>query len=298
MIALNDLNGFSIDLGGTKTAAARIDRGQIVDRNMLPTDGDAAPGKQIGAMSELLGSLGYQRGDRLGVAITGRVDNSGVWHAVNQATLASIRAVPIAQDITKSIGPATVINDAAAATLAEAHYGSGKGCQNFGYITVSTGVGGGLFLGGHLHQSSNGVAGHIGFTSSSLGIEMCGSGRHGTVESVASGNAIARAANDLGYPNLDARDVFDRAANNESWAIELVDKSARAVAELCANLTTTLGLEAIAIGGSIGMADGYLSRVQTNATQLPVIFQTRLTPTALGHDGPLLGALLSTLTEA
>ena len=288
-----EMTGFAIDLGGTKTAAARIENRKIIERKILPTYGAAALGKQLSAMADLLASVGYQRGDRLGVAITGRVDKVGVWYAVNQETLTEINASPIAKSFDDIIGPATIINDAAAATLAEAHFGSGRGCKNFGYITVSTGVGGGLFLGGRLHQSINGVAGHIGFTTSSRGTQMCGSGRHGTVESVAGGNAIARAAKELGHSTFDARDVFARAAENVSWAVAIVDESAHSIAELCANLTTTLGLDAVAIGGSIGMAEGYLERIQEHSNRLPPIFQTRLTRASLGDDGPLLGALLT-----
>jgi len=291
--SLEEMNGFAIDLGGTKTAAARIKNCQIIERKILPTDGGAAPSKQLTAIADLLASIGYRRGDRLGVAITGRVDKAGVWYAVNQETLGQINAVPIAKSIDDTIGPAAIINDAAAATLAEAHFGSGKGCQNFGYVTVSTGVGGGLFLGGRLHQSINGISGHIGFTTSSRGTQMCGSGRHGTVESVAGGNAIKRAAKELGYSTFDARDVFAQAADNVSWAVAIVDESAHSIAELCANLTTTLGLDAVAIGGSIGMAEGYLERIQEHSNRLPPIFQTRLTRASLGDDGPLLGALLT-----
>lgn len=292
-----ELNGFAVDFGGTKTAAARILDGQIADRVVAPTDGNAAPGNQVDAMANLLKSIGYHSGDRLGVAITGRVDSSGMWHAINQATLAEIRDVPVAKNIADEIGPATVANDAAAATLAEAKLGSGRGCENFGYITVSTGVGGGLFLGGRLHQSANGLAGHIGFSSSSLGTEMCGSGRRGTVESVASGNAIARAAAVAGHNGLNARGVFERANNGEEWAVTLIDRSARAVSDLCADLTTVLGLEVVALGGGIGMADGYLENVQKHLTQLPRLFQPKLTHSSLGHDAPLLGALLMAWQE-
>ena len=288
------LNGFAVDLGGTKTAVARISGGKIEDRKIMRTDGRAAPDEFVEALANMLSKIGYQRGNTLGVAVTGRVDTSGVWHAVNQATLTGVTGIPIAQNITEAIGPATVLNDAAAATLAEVHMGSGKGRQHFGYLTVSTGVGGGLFLGGRLHQSRNGLAGHIGFVSSPQGREMCGSGRRGTVESVASGNAIALAAHNAGHPGLDARDVFERARKGDKWADELFDNSAQAIAELCADLTVSLGLEAIALGGSVGLAEGYLERIKVHIAQLPRLFQPTLSHSQLGHDGPLLGALLMT----
>jgi len=184
------------------------------------------------------------------------------------------------------------MNDAAAATLAEAKYGAGRGYENFGYITVSTGVGGGLFLGGRLHQSANGLAGHVGFTSSPMGKDMCGSGRFGTVESVAGGNAIAKASMAAGYPALDAKEVLARARMEEKWAVAIVDRSARAVAELCADLTATLGLETIIIAGSIGLAEAYIDRILRHVSTFPDFTRPNPTHSKLGHDGPLLGALV------
>ena len=64
-----EMNGFAIDLGGTKTAAARIENRKIIERKILPTYGAAVLGKQLSAMADLLASVGYQRGDRLGVCL-------------------------------------------------------------------------------------------------------------------------------------------------------------------------------------------------------------------------------------
>ena len=285
-------NGFSVDLGGTKTAAARIVNGTIVDRNQAPTDGNACQKQQVMAMGELLRRLGYHGGDTLGVAVSGRVDSFGVWHAVNLHTLAKIGSVSIVEDIRSAIGPASVINDAAAATLAEATLGRAVGFKNFGYITISTGVGGGIVLDGRLHETTNGLAGHIGFSSSAQAQELCGSGRFGTVESIASGNSIARSAARFGYNGLQGKDVFEHADRGEEWAETIIDRSAKAIANLCADLTTILGLHAVILGGSVGMANGYIKRVRVHLEQLPEIFRPELFCSTLGSEGPLLGALL------
>ena len=291
MIDLKKPTGFAVDLGGTKTAVARIVNGSIINRLSVRTDGQALPDTYVETMGSMLADIGYQHGDNLGVAITGRVDASGVWHAVNLSTLTEVAAIPIAALIRERIGPANVMNDAAAATLAEAKCGAGREYQNFGYITASTGIGGGLFLGGRLHQSANGFAGHVGFTSSPLGKQMCGSGRFGTVESVAAGRAIAQAALASGYPDLDAKQVFERAGRGEKWAEDIVENSALAVTELCADLTIALGLEAIILAGSIGLADGYIDRVVQHFSKLPKDLRPILNSSTLGHEGPLLGAL-------
>ena len=297
MMETSGLNGFAIDLGGTKTAAARICNGTIIERNQTPTEQNANLDEHVASMSNLLGRLGYERGDTLGVAVTGRVDSSGIWHGVNTRTLSKIGSVAIGQKINTVIGCATIANDAAAATLAEATLGSGVGYENFGYITVSTGVGGGLVLSGRLHQSINGLSGHVGFSSSSLARELCGSGRHGTVESIASGNAIALAAIKAGHEGLDVRAVFEKAALGVDWAETIVETSANAVANLCADLTAILGLQAVALGGSVGMAPGYMERVKVHLKRFPDIFQPNLVRSTLGSDGPLLGVLLHEIVQ-
>ena len=288
----NRLNGFAVDLGGTKTSAARIEAGKIVQQVQNSTDGAADPNSQIAHMSELLKQLGYQSGDQLGVAVTGRVDQDGNWYAVNTSTLTKIVAVPLLQKLKTTIGSAAVINDAAAATLAEHRLGSGAGHENFAYITVSTGIGGGLILNGRLHQSPNGLAGHIGFTSALGGNNICGSGRFGTVESLAGGRAIAQAASNAGFADMDAKTVFEHANAGAQWADSIIDTSARSVAELAADLVATLGVTKIALGGSIGLADGYLDRITSHLVSLPVLFHADIVRAELGAHGPLLGALL------
>ncbi|MDA8747808.1 putative N-acetylmannosamine-6-phosphate 2-epimerase [Litoreibacter sp.] len=289
----SQLTGFAVDLGGTKTAAAYINAGKVVRRIERPTVGDAEPDAQVRLIAELLEELEYQTGDPLGVAVTGRIDAEGNWYAVNQNTLAKVTSVPLTQLLIAKVGPASVINDAAAATLAEHRLGSGRQHTNFAFITVSTGIGGGLVLNGQLHQSPNGLAGHIGFTSTPRGNVICGSGRFGTIESMASGRAIARAASDAGHQDMDARAVFEAANLGAPWAKTVVENSGHAVAEMAADLVVTLGVTRIALGGSIGLADGYLECVDGYLSTLPPLFSVDLIAAELGRDAPLFGVLLS-----
>jgi len=281
-----NVSGYAVDLGGTKVAVARLSDGMVEARVQQPTRGDADLAAQLQAIDALLGEVGYRHGEPLGVAVTGRLDREGYWHAINTATLSAITAAPLGRMLRERFGErAVATNDAAAATLAEYRLGAGRGVDNFAYLTVSTGVGGGLVIGGRLVESGNGLAGHVGFVSSPLGEALCGSGRMGTVESVASGKAIADSA---GMP--DARAVF--ADNAGSPAIE---RSARAVATLIGDLTSLLGLDVVAIGGSIGFAPGYLARVAGHVAHEPELFRTEVVPALLGNDSGLVGALLRCL---
>lgn len=286
------LTGFAADLGGTKTAVARIVEGRVEEHMQRPTRGEADPASHVDQIAKMLRSLGYQKGDRLGVAVTGRIGQQGNWYAVNRNTLTRIDAYPLGPTINAAIGPGSVINDAAAATLAEHRLGSGRGHENFAYITVSTGVGGGLILNGRLHQSANGLAGHIGFASTTAGELPCGSDRIGTVESVAGGWAIALAAEKAGHGATDAREIFAMAEKGTEWAETLIDASAHAVSELAADLVSMLGVTRVAFGGSIGLADGYLARVRSHQAALPRLFRADLTDAKCGVRGPLIGALL------
>lgn len=287
------LDGFAVDLGGTKIAAARIVQGQVVARATHATDAHAPPEAQVAAMARLARQVGYQTGAALGVAVAGRIDDRGHWHAVNTGTLSAILAVPLTDLIACSLGPATCLNDAAAAALAEARLGAGRGLRNFGYLTVSTGVGGGVVLNGQLLDSRSGLAGHVGFNTSPGAGDPCGSGRRGTVESVAGGRAMAEAARKAGQ-EADARAICDAARRGEAWAQGIVTLSAGAIATLIADLTAILGLDGVALGGSIGLSAGYIDRVRAALDDEPALFRPLVMPAVLGADAPLFGALLRT----
>jgi len=292
-----ELSGFALDIGGTKTAVAKITDGQVTGYLQKPTNRNADPEEQISALSEMLKEIGYTKGEPIGAGVTGRVDENGQWHAVNVDTMKRVADFSLSDRLSAEFGPSTVINDAAAATIAEHVLGTGKHHNNFAYITVSTGVGGGLILNGKLHQSPSGKAGHLGFASTRRGIDVCGSGRRGTIESIAGGNAIAAAAMSTTGTECDAKDVFRLASMDVKWADDIVEKSAEAIAELSADLVTMLGITKIAIGGSIGLADGYLSRVALHLAAHPSFFHCEIVPASLGANGPLIGALINTLEE-
>ncbi|CTQ33550.1 ROK family protein [Jannaschia rubra] len=293
-----DLDGFAVDLGGTKLAAARIARGIVVERLQAPTDGAARPETQVAAIGGLLDRLGHDPGAHLGVAVAGRIDDAGRWHAVNSGTLRTIAGFPLAEALRRDVGPATCLNDASAAALAEARFGAGRDSASFAYLTVSTGIGGGLVVGGRLLESANGLAGHVGFVSSRRAEGLCGSGRTATVEAVAGGRAIAAAALRDGHPAADARAVFDAASAGADWAERIVARSAEAVALLIGDLTTILGLDTVAIGGSIGLAPGYLDRLASALAREPTLFRPRIAAAELGHDAPLIGALAAHLDRS
>lgn len=291
---MSTISGYAIDMGGTKTAAAKILGGVVVNRINQSTDGRLSLDAQLDVIEDILRQLGWRRsGEAIGLTVTGRVSATGLWSAVNANTLTELNDAPLARLATERFGNVTVSNDAAATTLAEYHFGAGQGTNSFIYMTVSTGVGGGIIVNGRPVASGRGLAGHIGFTTVRGAGAMCGCGRQGTVESIASGTAIARTAAENGHDGLTGRDVFEASYAGHDWADRIIDRSAQALAELCANLTAVLDPDCIAIGGSVGMARGFIERVRRHLAKEPTLFQRPLVKASMGPDGPLFGALMN-----
>ncbi|NRB16367.1 MAG: ROK family protein [Rhodobacteraceae bacterium] len=286
-------SGVAVDFGGTKIAAARLEHGRIIESERMQTDGDASVAEQIAAIGDLLAGLQLRADEAVGVALSGRVSRDGDWFAVNTDTLSQVVSVPLQEILSDQLGRrVTVQNDAIAAALGEYAFGAGRGSRNMAFVTVSTGVGGGIILNGRPLISDSGLAGHMGFTTTRVSSGTCGSGRRQTVESVASGRAIAAQAAALGHPGLDARAVFEAHLAGAGWASTLIEQSASVVAELSANLKSLLDLERIVLGGSIGTAQGYIDLVRQALSCEPRLFQPEIVPVELGANSALLGVLI------
>jgi N-acylmannosamine kinase len=284
--------GLAVDFGGTKIAAARLLRGELVAQVQVSTEASGDTDAQVNVICDLLGQLGVIKTDRIGVAVTGRVTADGVWAALNSKTLPNIGDVGLGAILSERFGrEVALLNDATAAAIGEQVAGAGRGCGTMGFITVSTGVGGGFILDGAPLMSESGLAGHVGFTTSRLATGRCGSGRMQTVESIASGKAIARMAAEMGHSGHDAKTVYEAHLAGREWACDLIDLSANAVAELCADLKAILDLEMIVIGGSVGLAKGYVGKVAHYLEAEPEIFRVTVKPARLGVRGTFIGVL-------
>jgi N-acylmannosamine kinase len=295
-------SGVAVDFGGTKIAAARVTHGVVGDVLVKQTDGEADAIAQVDTICGLLDQLQLLPHEKLAVALAGRVDRQGNWMPLNTETLSGIESFPLGEILSKRLQRnVTVENDATAAAVGEFVAGAGaganaaaeaaRGAQSMAFITVSTGVGGGIILNGRPLTSSSGLAGHVGFTTSRIVSGMCGSGRRQTVENAASGRAIAAQATAKGHEGIDAKGVYEAHLEGADWATEIIQRSASAIAELCANLQATLDLDLVVLGGSLGLADGYLEMVQASLREEPVLFQPTMAAAELGIGAALIGAL-------
>lgn len=283
----------SIDLGGTKIAAALVSHaGEITQRTQIATPQAATPEHLKLALAEIVVPFAGLA-DRLAVASTGIIDNGNLT-ALNPANLGGLNNFPLADEFQRLTGlTAVTINDAQAAAWAEYRYLSSQSSDvcNMAFITVSTGVGGGIISRGKLLTGKHGIAGHIGHIMSDPHGPECGCGRIGCVEAIASGRAIAAAANGhlSGY---ESPEIFERANAGDEEALALVNRSAAAIAQLAADMKMILDLDCIVIGGSVGLATGYLNKVRQYHDQLPEIFQVPLKSAHYRQDAGLLGAAM------
>jgi N-acylmannosamine kinase len=266
----------ALDIGGTKISSALIDGAKILERHEVRTPELATPDAVSRAIIDLLESF-KTRVSSLGVAATGRVANGRVT-ALNSKTLMGWNDFDLRSTLEAALNLETVVlNDADAAAWGEAAFGAGFGVRDFVFITISTGVGGGLILNSRLHTTPFGLQADLGFTLvNSVPLEF-----------VASGRALDAYAVSRGWG--DARDVIAHAATDEGANTKL-EESAGLIAAKLADLRVILGITRAVIGGGLGLAPGYLQHIKHNLEKLGSLYHLELVPAALGVDAGLIGA--------
>ena len=262
----------AIDIGGTKLAAALIGAdGQIRDRRELPTPASQTPEALRDALSALVSPL-QAHAQRVAIASTGII-RDGSLLALNPHNLGGLLHFPLVKTLEQLTDlPTIAINDAQAAAWAEYQALEGDVTEMV-FITVSTGVGGGVVSGGKLLTGPGGC------------------GRTGCVEAIASGRGIAAAAQGE-LAGADARTIFTRAGQGDEQAQQLIHRSARTLARLIADIKATTDCQCVVVGGSVGLAEGYLALVETYLAQEPAAFHVDLLAAHYRHDAGLLGAAL------
>jgi N-acylmannosamine kinase len=280
----------AVDIGGTKLAAALIDHDFcILERHECPTPASHTPQALTASLAALLSPLAC-RAQRVAVASTGII-HQGVLTAINPANLGGLAHFPLQETIQNITGlPCLAVNDAQAAAWAE-YQALEERIEEMAFITVSTGVGGGIVGQGRLLTGVGGLAGHLGHTLADPNGPRCGCGRIGCVEAIASGRGIAAAAQGA-LSGLDARAIFTNAQAGDPQAQQLVQRSAQVLARLIADVKAVTDCQRVVIGGSVGLADGYLTHVAAFLAQEPKAYQVSLSAAHYRHDAGLLGAAM------
>ncbi|WP_327229715.1 ROK family protein [Streptomyces murinus] len=299
----------ALDIGGTKIAGGLVDgRGLILERAQRAT-----PARQDGetvmrAVEEVLGELAASSrwGDvgSVGIGSAGPVDASA--GTVRPVNVPGWRDFPLVERVRTATGglPVELIGDGVAITAAEHWQGAARGHDNALCMVVSTGVGGGLVLGGRLHPGPTGNAGHIGHISVDLDGDPCPCGSRGCVERIASGPNIAARALEQGWrpgPDGDASAAAVAAAARagDPVAVASFRRAARALAAGIAATATLVEIDIAVIGGGVGNAGDVLFTPlrEALAEYATLSFVRRLTvvPAQMGTDAGLVGAAAAAL---
>jgi predicted NBD/HSP70 family sugar kinase len=266
----------AIDIGGTKILAALVSGAYVIDRRVLATVRGASAEQWCDAIAEAVAPW-KGRYAQAGAAVTGAI-RQGRWYAVNPETLPVPAGFDLADQLANRIGvPVHCANDAHAAAWGEYRHGAGQG-RNLAFVTISTGIGGGLVLGGKLVEGLSGLAGHVGL------LPAPGEGGLTRIENLTSGRWLATAA--AGRAS-DARAVFAAAEAGAGWARDLIDQSLDRAANVLQTLQWVIDPDVIVIGGGIGLAPRYFAGLRQ---RLDTVHATTLVSAQLGGDAGIIGA--------
>lgn len=256
-----------IDVGGTKVAlAVADDTGLILARTQRPTAPSGQPRSDVDRLVAEARALMAGQGDAagglraVGVSVPGPVDRAtGTVHS--PPNLPSWDAVPVGDWLADALGaPVRVENDANAAALAEWRFGAGRGVQDMVLLTMSTGIGGGLILGGRLYAGAVGTAGELGHIAVEPGGELCACGLRGCLEAYAGGAAWARRLRAItpeggrvfdlagGRDGITPRQVVQAAHEGDGFALGELERFNDYVARAIANVVMMLSPQRIVLG--------------------------------------------------
>lgn len=256
-----------IDIGGTKVAVSLHPGGggqELLARRTEPTaktgSNDALARQVIRMVDEACAQVGVQPGDvaRAGVASCGPfVLNAGAIELAAPNICGGIagvarglpndwRTATLEAPLRQRFATLRIENDGIAALEAERRWGALRGLDHCAYVTWSTGVGVGLCVDGRPLRGKNGNAGHAGHTFVSDNDEaLCGCGNIGDLEALVAGNAIERRFGQSGAA------LFAQATSGEPRALDCVEQLCRDMGRALYNLTVTLDLQRISVGGSV-----------------------------------------------
>lgn len=298
-----------IDLGGTQVRAALVDgRGRLLARAAQPTDKAGGPRAVLlqmhGLVEEVSREVGLAGVPAIGVGSPGPLDSqAGV--VLNIPTLPGWTDIPLAAWLSERLGkPVALENDGVAAAVGEWHFGAGRGLDNFVYMTVSTGIGGGVIADGRLLRARRRLAGHLGHMTVQGTGPVCQCGNRGCWEALASGTAFAEQAREALATQpasllaattepVTGRHVFEAAQRGDALALQLVEDEARWLGVGIVSLLHLYSPDAVVMGGGVShgfemLLPGIRRHIESCA--LPPFREVPVVRAALGADSGLVGA--------
>lgn len=290
-----------IDIGGTKVAFGLVDQtGTVTARSSIHTDPDAPPAEMITRIAEAVKAMLAEQGitdERLigiGIGAPGPLDPAA-GKLTCPPNLPKWWDYPVVSEFGKHFAlPIRMENDATAATLAEKWIGAAKHANHFIFVTISTGIGAGIYMHGKLLTGASGNAGDVGHMVIDPNAGTCKCGQRGCWEWIASGTAVGRMASERFGRTIASKEVFELAASGNAEMREITDRVFTYIGMGCVSLINALDPEMIVIGGGVSqvgapMFDAVRSYVENHALN-PSGRRTPLVPAALLQDAGLIGA--------
>ena len=302
------------DVGGTRTRVALVDAtGAIVVRHSAETlarEGRAAVMNRLADALEHVASERRTEIKGVGLSLASPVEpGTGVMY--NPPNLGSewhlFTPIPMLQE--RLSLPVYAENDATLGALGEHAFGAGRGCDNMVYMTVSTGIGGGIIIGGNLYTGTNGFGGEIGHMTIDQNGPLDNCGNVGCLEALASGTALSRMAQErigagessvmLGFAGgdiaaVDARIVVQAAQQDDALAQSLMQEVGRSLASGIITLMHIFDPQLIVIGGGLGQnLEMFMPTIEPEVKSRAMAHFQGAVPVAksqLGDDVSLLGA--------
>jgi glucokinase len=241
-----------VDFGGTAIKAGIVDDGAVVRSSQVPTPATAGPEKVLDAIARAVLELD-PKPRSVGVAIPGEVDPTGrCWGLPN---VPGFKGVALGKGLSERLRcPVAVENDATTAALGEYLYGHGSRYPSFLMITLGTGIGGGLVIGGQLFPGSNGFAGEIGHINVDPADDApaCGCGKSGCLETFSGTNALKRKFRGEGGGDVAGiKEIAESARRGEAAGIAAFRMMGLALGHGLANIQNVLDLNALIFTGGI-----------------------------------------------
>ncbi|MFC4098687.1 ROK family protein [Paenibacillus xanthanilyticus] len=298
-----------IDIGGTKTAIGLVaSDGAVLAKTSLPTDLTISPYDMVDRIAEAANRLMAEKelrpSDLLGIGIGAPGPlNTKLGQIAEPPNLRAWWGFPVVNAFKRHYDARIVLeNDATAAALAEKRAGAAKDAEHFVYVTISTGIGAGIYSHGRLITGATGNAGDIGHMVVDPAGGDCPCGQRGCFEHIASGTAIAREASVLLGRPVSTKEAFELAFSGQDAAMEqLVRRVFRHIGVGCVTLINTFDPELIVIGGGVSQVgaplfDAVSGYIRDHALN-PSGRRTPVVPAALHQDAGLIGAAALVLTD-
>ncbi|HET7657115.1 MAG TPA: ROK family protein [Bacillales bacterium] len=278
-----------VDIGGTKIALAIVDEnGEILAEDKIATEVEKGPDPAVEKMIEGIRKL-IEKEDweiqAIGVGSPGPLDAKR-GRILKPSNLHSWVDYPIVEKLEKALGIHTVLgNDADLAGLAEFRFSLKGDHENVAYVTVSTGVGGGIISNGRLHAGSSSCAGEFGHMIVQKNGPLCGCGRHGCLEAFSSGTGIANRMIDkvLEHPDhqlyskaeskeLKAKDVFEAYDKGDELAQAVIEQAEDYLAISLANVINLLNPTVLVMGGGVALGQPrFIKAVQEKIADYAIV---------------------------